>query len=410
MEKVRDEFGDDVARLVEGVTKLTRIHFQSREQAQAENYRKMIVAMAEDHRVILIKLADRLHNMRTIEYLGKQKQLQKARETLEVYAPLAHRLGIHTIKWELEDLAFQTNLPRKYAEIQAMVNERRAEREKYVDGRRPGVEARARQGRHPRRDLLAREALLLHLREDGEAREGVQRDLRPDRDARPRRARRQGGRARLLRRAGGHPLDLEPAARPLQGLRGRAQVQHVPLAAHDGDRARGEAARDPGANARDAQDGRARHRRPLALQGAQGQEDDRGRARLDEAARRLAARGDRLPRAHARVPGACARRGLRLHAQGRGEEPPRRLDADRLRLLGAHGRRPPHRRRQGQRAHRAAPLPPSERRLRRDPDLEADDPRPVARLARARRVLARAEQDPPVVQPRDPRGRRAARP
>jgi GTP diphosphokinase / guanosine-3',5'-bis(diphosphate) 3'-diphosphatase len=134
IEQARDEFGEEVARLVEGVTKLTRIHFQSREQAQAENYRKMIVAMADDHRVILIKLADRLHNMRTIEYLGKQKQLQKARETLEVYAPLAHRLGIHTIKWELEDLAFQTLHPTKYAEIQAMVNERRAEREKYVEG------------------------------------------------------------------------------------------------------------------------------------------------------------------------------------------------------------------------------------------------------------------------------------
>ena len=90
---VRAEFGDEIAQLVEGVTKLTRIQFQSREQAEAENYRKMIVAMAQDRRVILIKLADRLHNMRTIEYLGKQKQIQKARETLEVYAPLAHRLG-----------------------------------------------------------------------------------------------------------------------------------------------------------------------------------------------------------------------------------------------------------------------------------------------------------------------------
>ncbi|MGH3015882.1 MAG: RelA/SpoT family protein, partial [Gaiellaceae bacterium] len=133
IEQVREEFGEEVTRLVEGVTKLTRIHFQSREQAQAENYRKMIMAMAEDYRVILIKLADRLHNMRTIEYLGKQKQLQKARETLEVYAPLAHRLGIHTVKWELEDLAFQTLHPRKYVEIQAMVNQRRAEREKYVE-------------------------------------------------------------------------------------------------------------------------------------------------------------------------------------------------------------------------------------------------------------------------------------
>jgi guanosine-3',5'-bis(diphosphate) 3'-pyrophosphohydrolase len=132
IEQVRTEFGDEIARLVEGVTKLTRIHFASREQAQAENYRKMVMAMAEDYRVILIKLADRLHNMRTIEYLGKQKQLQKARETLEVYAPLAHRLGIHSIKWELEDLAFQTLHPRKYVEIQAMVNQRRADREKYV--------------------------------------------------------------------------------------------------------------------------------------------------------------------------------------------------------------------------------------------------------------------------------------
>jgi GTP pyrophosphokinase len=132
MEQLETEFGEEIASLVEGVTKLTRIRFQSKEQAQAENYRKMIVAMAHDIRVILIKLADRLHNMRTIEYLGKQKQIQKARETLEVYAPLAHRLGIHQIKWELEDLAFQTLHPRKYQEIGAMVAQRRADREAYV--------------------------------------------------------------------------------------------------------------------------------------------------------------------------------------------------------------------------------------------------------------------------------------
>jgi GTP pyrophosphokinase len=132
IDEVRNEFGDEIAQLVEGVTKLTRIHFQSREQAEAENYRKMIAAMVGDERVILIKLADRLHNMRTIEYLGKQKQLQKARETLEVYAPLAHRLGIHKLKWELEDLAFETLHPRKYEEIKTMVAERRTDREEHV--------------------------------------------------------------------------------------------------------------------------------------------------------------------------------------------------------------------------------------------------------------------------------------
>jgi GTP diphosphokinase / guanosine-3',5'-bis(diphosphate) 3'-diphosphatase len=133
IDDVRAEFGEEIARLVEGVTKLTGIRFQSREHAEAENYRKMIVAMAHDVRVILVKLADRLHNMRTIEYWGRQKQVQKARETLEVYAPLAHRLGIHTLKSELEDLSFEALHPRKYAEIKAMVAERRTDREEHVN-------------------------------------------------------------------------------------------------------------------------------------------------------------------------------------------------------------------------------------------------------------------------------------
>src|SRR6266545_3873948 len=133
IDEVRNEFGEEIAQLVEGVTKLTRIQFQSREHAEAENYRKMIVAMAHDVRVILIKLADRLHNMRTLEYLGRQKQVQKARETLDIYAPLAHRLGINKLKWELEDLSFQALHPRKYAEIEAMVAERRADREEHVN-------------------------------------------------------------------------------------------------------------------------------------------------------------------------------------------------------------------------------------------------------------------------------------
>jgi GTP pyrophosphokinase len=132
IEEVRERFGEQIAAIVDGVTKLTGIAFQSRDEAQAENYRKMMVAMATDVRVILIKLADRLHNMRTIDAMPKQKQLEKARETLDIYAPLAHRLGIHAIKWELEDLAFATLHPRKYQEIKGLVAQQRDERERYV--------------------------------------------------------------------------------------------------------------------------------------------------------------------------------------------------------------------------------------------------------------------------------------
>jgi GTP pyrophosphokinase len=132
IEEVRARFGDEIAQVVDGVTKLTGIAFQSRDEAQAENYRKMMVAMATDVRVILIKLADRLHNMRTIDAMPKQKQVEKARETLDIYAPLAHRLGIHAIKWELEDLAFATLHPRKYQEIKGLVAQQRDERERYV--------------------------------------------------------------------------------------------------------------------------------------------------------------------------------------------------------------------------------------------------------------------------------------
>jgi guanosine-3',5'-bis(diphosphate) 3'-pyrophosphohydrolase len=133
IEEVRERFGEEISSVVDGVTKLTGITFQSHDEAQAENYRKMMVAMATDVRVILIKLADRLHNMRTIEAMPKQKQMDKARETLEIYAPLAHRLGIHAIKWELEDLAFATLHPRKYQEIKGLVAQQRDDRERYVN-------------------------------------------------------------------------------------------------------------------------------------------------------------------------------------------------------------------------------------------------------------------------------------
>ena len=258
----RDRFGEEIAQLVDGVTKLTEITFQSRDERQAENYRKMMVAMASDVRVILIKLADRLHNMRTLDALPKQKQMEKARETLEIFAPLAHRLGIHAIKWELEDLAFATLHPRKYEEIKELVAQQRAERERYVTDAGEFLSKRAEEGRDRGRDLRPRQALLFDLHEDDPQGARVQRDLRPDRDAGDRRLG-QG----LLRRDRDHPLALEAAARALQGLRRDAQGEHVPGAAHHGDRARGPAARDPDPHAGHARARRVRDRRPRHLQG-----------------------------------------------------------------------------------------------------------------------------------------------
>ena len=133
-EELSERFGDEVAEIVDGVTKLKRLPSGNLEEAQAESLRKMIVAMSRDVRVIIIKLADRLHNMRTLAYLKRETQLRKATETLEIYAPLAHRLGIYSIKWELEDLSFATLHPRRYEEIKSLVAARRGDREAFING------------------------------------------------------------------------------------------------------------------------------------------------------------------------------------------------------------------------------------------------------------------------------------
>jgi len=132
LDDIEKDFGKEAAELIDGLTKLSQIEFKSQEEQQAENLRKMMLAMSKDIRVIFIKLADRLDNMRTIQHLNPEKQRQKARETLDIYAPLAHRLGIFKIKWELEDLSFKTLEPKKYAEIAKMVSETRKKREDYL--------------------------------------------------------------------------------------------------------------------------------------------------------------------------------------------------------------------------------------------------------------------------------------
>jgi GTP pyrophosphokinase len=132
LEDVEGSFGPVVARVVDGVTKLDRLQFDSKEAQQAATIRKMLVAMASDWRVLLIKLADRLHNMRTLAVMPEWKQRRTAQETFDVYAPLAHRLGVQQVKWQLEDLAFATLHPKRYAEIEQMVAARAPQREEYL--------------------------------------------------------------------------------------------------------------------------------------------------------------------------------------------------------------------------------------------------------------------------------------
>ena len=132
LEVVRNEFGQEVELLVDGVTKLNQLNFASREEAQAETLRKMFLAMAKDIRVVLIKLADRLHNMRTLKFQRAERQVPIARETLDIYAPLAHRMGVYTVKWELEDLALRYIDPDGYYELVRLVGMTREERERLI--------------------------------------------------------------------------------------------------------------------------------------------------------------------------------------------------------------------------------------------------------------------------------------
>src|SRR5579885_1796726 len=379
LDDVRSEFGDEIAQLVEGVTKLTRVRFQSREHAEAENYRKLIIAMAEDLRVILIKLADRLHNLRTIEYLGKQKQVQKARETLEVYAPLAHRLGIHALKWELEDLSFQTLHPRKYEEIKQMVAERRADREEHVREAALVLQQELDKVDIPA-DISGR-AKHFYSIYDKMVRKG--REFNEIYDLTAMRVIAERGGDERTRDCSGALGLIHSLWKPMPGR----FKDFVAMPKFNGYRALHTTVIGP-------------QGRPLEIQVRTREMHET--AEFGVAAHWLYKRGKSQNDAD-----WVAWVKQLMDESTTDEADPR--DGYRRRLRRAHLRRPPHRRRQGQRPHRAPALHAEERRLRRDPHLEAGT-RPVARLALAREELARAQQDPAVVLARDARGDRAEGP
>src|ERR1700674_5768162 len=148
---IRKEFGEQVAHIVEGVTKISQIDFSSQEEQQAENLRKMMLAMVDDIRVVLIKLADRLHNMRTLEHLAPERQQKIAKETLEIYGPIAHRLGMGKIRGELEDLSFRYLDPDAWGEISHRIESQRAANEEYIERMRLTVESELRRQGIPAR-------------------------------------------------------------------------------------------------------------------------------------------------------------------------------------------------------------------------------------------------------------------
>ena len=133
MEQIKEKFGSDVANIVDGVTKVTQMKFTSLEKQQAENHQKMIIAMARDIRVIVVKLADRLHNLRTLEFQKPEKQVRISQETLEIYAPLAHKLGMFKIKAELEDTALKYINPEMYTTISELIDKRLVNNNNYID-------------------------------------------------------------------------------------------------------------------------------------------------------------------------------------------------------------------------------------------------------------------------------------
>ena len=315
-ERIAELFGPEIAHVVEGVTKLGAIPFSSSEERQAENMRKMLLAMVDDIRVILVKLADRLNNMRTLHHLPEERRTKIAQETLDIYAPIANRLGMSKVKNELEELAFKSLEPKAYEALQRKVeSQAQARRERH---RRPDEDAARQAGRGAGAGHRARRPHQASLQHPPQADSP---EDRPRAGLRLRRAARDHvvGEG-LLRRARHHPPDVVAGAGPHQGLHRDAAAQRLSVAAHLGDQRAGIPLRGADPQRGDAPPRRGGHRGALEVQGRARRRPSRRALLPVAAAAARSAAGDAGPAGvHAEpedrpLPG----RGLHLHAEGRG--------------------------------------------------------------------------------------------
>lgn len=260
--EIAKEFSPAVADLVEGVSKLTRVQYASKEEEQMENLRKMLMAMAKDIRVILIKLADRTHNMRTMEYQTAEKQRQKSLETMEIYAPIAHRLGMQRIKWELEDLSLKYLDPVGYDEITRSLAAKEAEHEAFMERVQAQIEERLKDQHVPYLKVYGRMkhpySIYRKMYAQNKTMDEVL-DLFAFRVI-------VDTVADCYKRARHHPRPLPSHSGPFQGLYRHAQAEHVPVAPHHRHRCGRHPVRGPNSHRRDARDRRIRRRRALEVQ------------------------------------------------------------------------------------------------------------------------------------------------
>ncbi len=389
IERIKELFGADVAHVVEGVTKLGAIQFSSSEERQAENFRKMLLAMVDDIRVILVKLADRLHNMRTLHHLPEERRVKIAQETRDIYAPIANRLGMSKVKNELEELAFQYLEPKAFEALRQRVEARRRATEGLIEELTKNVSAKLAEAQVPIIHIdgrikrlfsihqkLRRQKIDLDQVYDFMALRIVTQSVKDCYAA-------LGIIHQTWSPVPGRIKDFIAMPRP-NGY----QSLHTSVISDRGFPVRGA---DP--HRRDAPDRGGRDRRALEIQGRA------CRRRSRRAVLHLAAPAARVPAGGPRSAGvpaepedrALSRRGLHLHAGRGGEGAAARRDAGRFRLLHPLRRRPSVRRRAGQRQDGAAPHAAPQRRHRADCHRAGAPPEP--RLAQLRRHLARAQQD-----------------